>query len=149
MNPLPRLLRLLPLFGLLLAPLFGAEDPAIDAVRQADDARAAATVAADRGQLEAIFSDSLHYAHSSGAVNTKDQLIAAITSGKTKYVSITFEERKFTVAGPGVVIITGRCMINSVVNGTPGHLHLSFLDVWQLENGAWRFLAWQSNKLTP
>jgi hypothetical protein len=144
-----KLLRLLPLLAFVLAPLCAAEDPAIDAVRQADDARVAATIAADRPQLEAIFSDSLHYAHSSGTVNTKAQLIAAITSGKTQYHSIAFEERKFTVAGPGVVIITGRCLINSVANGTPNNLHLSFLDVWQLENGAWRFLAWQSNKLTP
>jgi hypothetical protein len=149
MAPMTRLPRLLPLFVLALAPLFAAEDPAIDAVRQADDARVAATIAGDRGQLEAIFSDHLHYAHSSGAVNNKEQLIATITGGRTQYHSITFEERNFTVAGPGVVIITGRCLMDETANGKPNKLHLNFLDVWQLENGAWRFLAWQSNKLTP
>ena len=140
---------LLPLLAFVLAPLHAAEDPAITAVRQADDARVAATIAADRPQLEAIFSDHLHYAHSSGAVNDKAQLIAAITSGKTKYQGTTFDERNFTVAGPGVVIATGRCVINEVAGGTPKSLHLNFLEVWQLDNGAWQFLAWQSNRLTP
>ena len=28
-------------------------------------------------------------------------------------------------------------------------LHLNFLGVWRLENGTWRFLAWQANRLHP
>jgi hypothetical protein len=144
-----KLLRLLPLLALGLTPLFADEDPSIVAVRQADDARVAATIAADGAKLDAIFSDSLNYAHSSGAVNNKAQYMDAIVSGKTKYQSIVFEDRKFTVAGPGVVIITGKCQVHVVTGGKPNQLHLSFLDVWHLENGAWRFLAWQSNHLTP
>jgi hypothetical protein len=145
-----KLPRWLPFLALLLAPLVAAADQAeFDAVRQADDARIAATKAADRPALEAIFSDSLNYAHSSGTVNDKRTYIDAIVGGKTKYASILFENRKFTEAGPGVVLITGHENIVEVKDGVSTALHLNVLAVWRLENGAWRFLAWQSNKLTP
>jgi hypothetical protein len=143
-----KLPRWLPLLVLLFAPLLAAdENPDFTAVRQADDARVAATKAADRGALEAIFSDSLNYAHSSGAVNDKKTYIDSITSGKTKYASITFENRKFTAAGPGVVLITGHETLVEVKGDKSDTLILNFLGVWRLENGAWRFLAWQSNRL--
>jgi hypothetical protein len=144
-----QLLRLLPLLALVLSRLAAAEDPVIDAVRQADDARVAAMVAADGAKLDAILSDSLHYAHSSGTINDKAAYMASLTSGKTKILSVVFEERTITVAGPGVAIITGKCTIDEIADGKPNKPHLSFLDVWRLENGVWRFLAWQSNRLTP
>jgi hypothetical protein len=146
MNKLPRLL---PLFVLLVSPLFADEDPVIAAVRQADDARVAAILAADGPKLDAILSADLHYAHSSGAENNKAAYMDSIVTGRTKINSITFEERNFTIAGPGAVIITGKCQIKEVANGKPNSLHLSFLDVWRLEDGTWRFLAWQSNHLNP
>jgi ketosteroid isomerase-like protein len=142
--------RLLLLLALLLAPLAAAADQAtLDAVRQADDARVVATKAGDRAALEAIFSDDLHYAHSSGTINDKKQYVAALAAGETKYDSITFEDRKFTEAGPGVVLVTGREILVESKAGKTDTLRLNFLGVWRLENGAWRFLAWQSNRLTP
>lgn len=146
MNKVPRLL---PLLVLLVSPLFADEDPVIAAVRQADDARVAAIIAADGPKLDAILSADLHYAHSSGAENNKAAYMDSIVTGRTKINSIVFEERNFKVAGPGAVIITGKCQIKEVANGKPNSLHLSFLDVWRLEDGTWRFLAWQSNHLTP
>ena len=143
-----KLPRLLPLLVLFCAPLLAAdENPDFTAVRQADDARVAATKSGDRAALEAIFSDSLNYAHSSGAVNDKQTYINAIVSGKTKYAAITFENRKFTAAGPGVVLITGHETLVEVKGDTSDTLILNFLGVWHQENGAWRFLAWQSNRL--
>jgi len=145
-----RLPRLLPLLALALAPLLAsADEAAFAAVRQADDARVVATKAADRAALEAIFSDALHYAHSSGTINNKREYIDAIVGGATKYDSITFEDRQFTAAGPGVVLITGREILVESKAGKTDTLRLSFLGVWGLENGAWRFLAWQSNRLNP
>jgi hypothetical protein len=144
-----KLPRLLPLLALVLSPLLAADQPDFDAVRQADDARVVATKTADRAALEAIFSDGLHYAHSSGTINDKREYIAAIVGGATKYDSITFEDRKFTEAGPGVVLITGREILVESKAGKIDTLRLNFLGVWRLENGAWRFLAWQSNRLNP
>ncbi len=146
MLPLPRCLLLL---CLVAAPLLLRADPEFDAVRQRDDARIVAQKNGDRAALEDIFSDDLHYAHSSGTENNKATFIAALTSGHTKYQSIVFESRTFTHAGPGAVLITGKCLMKETRDGVPDALHLNFLDVWRLENGTWRFLAWQSNRLHP
>jgi hypothetical protein len=146
----PRLL--LPLLLLALAAPLRADDQAdIAAVRQADDARTAAMLApGDQGaQFQALFSDELQYRHSSGHIDTKASYIASLTSGHTKYTSIQLEDRKFLVAAPGIVLVTGRELMSSLKDGAPQTLHLNFLGVWRHEGGAWRFLAWQSCKLTP
>jgi hypothetical protein len=141
------LLRLLPLLTLTLAPLLAAADPSLDSVRQADDARVAATLAADRAGLAAIFSDELHYCHSSGLVNDKAALVDHIASGATKYSAFEYKERNFTAAGPGIVLMNGRCHVQVVSDGKASDLQLAFLAVWRNEAGTWRFLAWQSCKL--
>ncbi len=145
--PMRKLFRLLPFLALLFSPLLAAPDSVLDTVRQADDARVAATIAADRAKLSAIFSDDLNYAHSSGMVNDKAAYIDTIVSGHTKYFSIEYEQRKFTPGAPGIVLMIGRCHIKSANDGQPLDLRLNFLAVWRLEGGAWRFLAWQSCRL--
>ncbi len=143
------LLRLLPLFALLSASLVAAEDKVITAVRAADDARLVATVAADQSKLAVLFSDDLRYAHSSGAVDSKATYTAKLADGSMKYFSVDYDERNFSVASPGIVLMTGRGHFKSSNDGKPVDLYLGFLAVWREEHGQWRFLAWQSCRLTP
>jgi hypothetical protein len=163
MKPLPRLLLLAAfaagplsaqrnpsqgaLGSALLAPV-GVEQM-LAAARAADDERQAATKAADPARLDAIFSDELRYAHSSGHVDTKASYMKALTSHGTVYESFDYVERNFKVAGPGTVLMSGRVVIHSRNNGQPIVLDLNFLAVWREENGHWRFLAWQSCKNPP
>ncbi len=144
---MPKIPRCWFLFALLAAPLLLRADPEFDAVRQRDDARIVAQKAGDAAALAAILSDDLHYAHSSGTENNKTTYLAALTSGHTKYESIVFEDRKFTHAAPGIILVTGKCMMKETKDGKFDALHLNFLSVWRLENGTWRFLAWQANRL--
>jgi len=134
---------ILPL-AVLSAPLAGATDPVVEAVRHADDLRVSATISANPDQMGAVLSDDLVYAHSSGAVNDKATYIKAVVSGKTKYISFDYESRDFEVAAPGIVLMRGRCLIHSSNSGTDVKNHLSYLAVWREESGVWRFLAWQS-----
>jgi hypothetical protein len=136
-------------FAVLTTSLCAATDPVLDAVRQADDARVAATVSANKEQLGQIFSDSLVYTHSSGAVNDKAALIGTIVSGKTQYFSFDYESRDFVSVAPNIVLMRGRCTIHSANSGQKVDNYLAFLGVWRLENGAWRFIAWQSCHLPP
>src|SRR5436190_16047670 len=75
--------RLLCLFGAIpgFTLLRAADDKIIAAVRAADDARLAATKAADRAALDAVYSDDLHYVHSSGKVDNKTSQIQGIVTG--------------------------------------------------------------------
>lgn len=131
------------------ASLHAAEDKILAAVRAADDERVAATQAADPGRLAAIFSDELHYAHSSGHVDDKASYTKALVSHNTVYAKYDYQERNFLQAAPGIVLMTGRVLIHSLSGGKPNDLDLNFLGVWREEHGAWRFLAWQSCKNPP
>lgn len=144
------LLRLLPLLALTSFALRAADtDRLVAAVRAADDERIAATMAADRARLNAIYSDALHYAHSSGKVDTKASQIRGITTGGNKYERFEHKERTFIPAGPGVVLMKGRVLMH--MSSASGKLvnDLNYLAVWREENGRWRFFAWQSCKNPP
>ena len=79
-------------FCLAFTPSIRAEDARTAALTAADDARVAATKSADREKLTAIFSDELRYAHSSGTVDTKQSYNESLTSGRTKYLTLDYEE---------------------------------------------------------
>lgn len=143
-----RFLRLLCLLAATTAwsNLHASDDKLTAALRAADDARLAATKAGDRAGLEASYSDELHYAHSSGKVDTKASQIQGILASSNGYEGFDYKERTFVPAGPGVVLMKGRVIIKMVNKQTKAKsaLDLNYLAVWREEKGRWRFLAWQS-----
>src|SRR4051794_14137861 len=116
--------------ALSLTSLRAANDSA--AWRAADDARVAAMVSADPATLAAVFSDDLLYVHSSGKADAKASFIAALTSGQSKYNSITYEQRDFREVAPGVVLMNGRCRALLGKAAPYTELHLSFLAAYRL-----------------
>lgn len=132
-------------FTLALAPLRAAGDPA--AWRAADDARVQAMISANPARLAAAFSDELLYVHSNGKADTKASFTEALTSGKSKYNAVTYEQREFREVAPGLVLMHGRCRVQLGQSAPFNELALSFLAAYRLEKGAWRFLAWQSCRL--
>jgi hypothetical protein len=141
-------LRLLILLALGLVSLRAADDKLTAALSAADDERIAATKAADRARLAAIYSDQLHYAHSSGKVDNKATQIDGIVTSLNLYEKIEYKERTFMPAGPGVVLMKGRAIFTMTPkDGSPKIVNdLNYLAVWREEGGKWRFLAWQSCK---
>ena len=116
------------------------------AVQAADDARVAAMTNPDRDALEAIFSEDLRYSHSNGKVDTKASFVEALTSGKSVYAAIRYHEREFTLASSDIALMTGKADFHFGSADAPAMV-LGFLAVWRLEEGVWRFLAWQSYKV--
>ena len=123
------------------------DDARIAALLGLSDARIKAVVEADTQQLSALLSDDLRYTHSNGSVDTKDEFIAALTSGRSNYHSFAPFDRVFTFPAPGIALESGKALI--AVEGTAGKLDalFSYLAVWREEQGTWRFVAWQSARL--
>jgi hypothetical protein len=119
----------------------------LSAWRAADDARIAAMVSADPAKLAAAFSDELLYVHSSGKPDTKASFMESLTSGRSKYNAVKYEQREFREVAPGLVLMNGRCRVTLGKAAPFTELHLSFLAAYRLEKGAWKFLAWQSCKM--
>jgi hypothetical protein len=45
--------------------------------------------------------------------------------------------------------MTGRFDVKAVVGNSAAESTIGYLAVWRLEQGEWKFLAWQSCKLPP
>lgn len=138
------------LFALAFVPqalLHAADDPKLVKLQTVDDERVAAIIGSNHAPLAKFLAEDLHYAHSTGAVDTKSSFITGLETGRLKYNSYHYEERKFTFPSPGIALMTGSTRIEAVTpNGTVNTV-LGFLAVWHEEKGQWQLLAWQSNKL--
>lgn len=147
---LPLLLLLSSFMGVRAASTVSAADEkVIAAVRAADDERVAAIQAADKARLDAIFSDVLHYTHSSGKIDNKASYMQALVSKATVYDRYEYLERSFVPLTPDVVLMTAHALIYSVSASGRNENDLAILAVYRRENGKWRFAAWQSAKLPP
>jgi len=132
---------------LLLLPALASEAD-LKNVTAAYDARLAATLSVDKDGLGKVLSDELHYAHSTGVVDTKAAFIDTLVTGKNKYVKMEYLKRDFTFPAPTIALMSGQIRIktDSPTKGV-NEFTLSYLAVWKNENGAWRFHAWQSARL--
>ena len=120
-----------------------------DVVIAADDRRIEAMTRVDAAALDAILDDDLHYAHSSGTVDTKDSFIDLVTSGRTKYLEYEPHQRRVTFPVTGIAVMAGRADV--VVENDKGRnaFTLSYLAIWRKVRGQWLFHAWQSARLPP
>jgi len=142
-------MRSLLLAFLLALSCSAAEHPELARLTAADDARVAAMLAPTREKLAAVLSPDLRYAHSNGQVDTRESLIASLTDGSATYAKYAYQERSFTFPAPGLALMAGRFDVKAVVKGNAAESTISFLAVWRLEQGHWKFLAWQSCKVPP
>ena len=137
------------LFVLAFVPqalLHAADDPKLAKLQTLDDERVAA-ILGNHSPLARFLAEDLHYAHSTGAVDTKSSFITGLETGRLKYNSYQYVERNFTFPSPGIALMTGSTRIEAVTpNGTVSSV-LGFLAVWHEEKGQWQLLAWQSCKL--
>jgi hypothetical protein len=117
------------------------------AVRAADEARIAATIAGDATKLSALLSEQLRYAHADGRVQNKIQFLAAARGNTTKYLSVEPSDIGFQAVAPGAVAMNGRAHLVVSVNGNRLAFDLRFLAIWREEAGQWRLLAYQSARL--
>ena len=126
-----------------------ADHPELARVSAANDARVAAMLAPTREKLEAVLSPDLRYTHSNGQIDSKATLIDSLLDGSAKYMKYQFHECSFTFPAPGIALMAGRFDVKAVVKGNAAESTISFLAVWRLEKGEWKFLAWQSCKVPP
>lgn len=122
----------------------GAQTPAEQAVRQAEDRRVKAMIDDDFAALDAVLADDLTYAHSSGAVDTKASYLESLKSGKTKY--LTFDRTPSVVRLYGdTAVVTGAATLS--LRGQAAPFSLRYTLVYVRRDGQWRMVAWQSTRL--
>ncbi|SFM25876.1 nuclear transport factor 2 family protein [Methylobacterium pseudosasicola] len=116
------------------------------AVEAAVDDLTKALLAADGKALDALTLDGLSYGHSSGVVQDKAAFIEALTSGRSKFPSITLSDRTASVIGDDAIV---RHVFDgeTVSGGKTAPVHIGVLQVWHRDGGRWRLMARQAFKL--
>ena len=90
--------------GLLgVVPAFAASADE-DAVAKNVEAFRAAQIAADAKAFDALCAAELSYSHSDGRVEDKATFIANATSGKSKFLSLAYDDLKVRVVGASAIV---------------------------------------------
>ncbi|MET0567741.1 MAG: nuclear transport factor 2 family protein [Hyphomicrobiaceae bacterium] len=119
-----------------------------DAVAKNVEAFRSAQVAADAKAFDALCAPELSYSHSDGRVEDKAAFIANATSGKSKFLSLAYNNPKIQVVGT-VAIVRFHWVGESetVPDGKKNATNLHILMNWQKQGTDWKLLARSSTKL--
>jgi len=110
------------------------------AIRQLDNERIQAQIAADALALDRIYADDFIGVGPSGTVRTKLQVISHFTSGNLKFQSITADDVQVRVYG-NTAVETGLSTMTGQDKGKAVPRDTRFTRVWVKQQGRWRLVA--------
>ena len=133
--------------GLLGAvPVYAGADE--DALAKNVEAFRAAQAAADAKTLEGLCAPELSYSHSDGRVEDKATFVTNATDGKSKVISLAYQDVKIRVVGSAAIVRfhwVGEA--ESVPDGKKSSTNLHILMNWQKQGADWKLLSRASTKL--
>jgi hypothetical protein len=113
-----------------------------DAVAKLDKA----LVEKDTVTLKQLLHKDATYGHSNGWVETKDDVIKDLATGKLAYKKITSKDVKWE-ANKDWATMRSTTKLKYVMNGSEVDLKLHVLQVWLKTNKGWQLIARQSTKI--
>ena len=132
------------LFG--VTPAFAGADE--DAVARNLEAFRAAQASANAEILASLCAAELSYSHSSGVVEDKATFVANATNGKSKWLSLVYENPSIRVVGPAAIVrFHWLGEAESVPEGKKSSTNLHILMNWQKQGADWKLLSRASTKL--
>jgi ketosteroid isomerase-like protein len=134
--------------GLLgIVPAF-AETADEEAVAKNVEAFRKAQIAADAKAFDVLCAAELSYSHSDGRVEDKATFIANATNGKSKFLSLAYEDPKIRVVGTAAIVRfhwVGESQ--AVADGKKTATNLHILMNWQKQGADWKLLSRAATKL--
>jgi hypothetical protein len=133
------------LFGIVPALAASADE---EALAKNVEAFRVAQVAADAKAFDALCAPELSYSHSDGRVEDKAVFIANATNGKSKWLSLKYEDPKVHVVGNAAVVrFHWLGEQEAVADGKKSSTNLHILMNWQKQGADWKLLSRASTKL--
>lgn len=140
--------RMLPVIAIVLGACLPAlAAPGEDEIRATEKDWSAAVVAQDFAKLDRVLSPKLIYAHSTGAVETKDEYLKRLHTGAQKYDAIEYEKTSVHVYGE-TAVAHSHVTMRGTSNGAPFNDRLMMMHVWVKTGSQWQLVAHQTTKLT-
>jgi ketosteroid isomerase-like protein len=119
-----------------------------DAVARNVEAFRAAQAAADAKALDALCAAELSYSHSDAHVEDKATFIANATNGKSKSLSLTYQDVWIRVVGDAAIVrFHWMAESEAVADGKKSSTNLHILMNWQKQGADWKLLSRASTKL--
>jgi len=133
--------------GLLgVMPAFAGADE--DAVAKNLEAFRAAQASSNAEILASLCAAELSYSHSSGVVEDKATFIANATNGKSKWLSLVYENPTIRVVGPAAIVrFHWLGEAEAVADGKKSSTNLHILMNWQKQGTDWKLLSRAATKL--
>ena len=133
--------------GLLgVMPAFAGADE--DAVAKNLEAFRAAQASSNAEILASLCAAELSYSHSSGVVEDKATFIANATNGKSKWLSLVYENPTIRVVGPAAIVrFHWLGEAESIPDGKKSSTSLHILMNWQKQGTEWKLLSRGATKL--
>ena len=146
-----RLLTLLAILVLVATGAARAEDCSgtitADEAMKAETARYAAQTSNDFAAMDKLFGSDLTYNHSSAATDDKASYIGAMSSGRTKYRTMTPNSDLKTRTYGCLAIITGTAVYEVTSAGQDRTVPLRFTAIWAQRAAGPQFVSWQSTSI--
>ncbi len=130
----------------VLAASIPVQAAPVEDVRLADQRRITALIKGDVQSLASVLADELSYGHSDGRVQTKAQLLAALAEGALVYESYEGPLPLVRVRDTSATV-TGAAELKAKGPAGPVRFWLRYLAVYELRDGAWVLVAYQSTRL--
>ena len=133
--------------GLLsVTPAFAGADE--DAVAKNLEAFRAAQASANAEILASLCAAELSYSHSSGVVEDKATFIANATNGKSRWLSLVYENPTIRVVGPAAIVrFHWLGEAEAIPDGKKSSTSLHILMNWQKQGTEWKLLSRAATKL--
>ena len=96
--------------------------------------------------LKQLLHKDLSYGHSNGWIESKEDVIKDLVSGKLSYEKIETKDHVWE-AGKEWATVRSTMELKYKMDGKEGELRLHVLQVWLKTNKGWQLLARQSTKL--
>jgi ketosteroid isomerase-like protein len=138
-----------PLAFALLGTTASLASPADDAaVTKNVEAFRQAQVAADAKALARLCAAELSYSHSDARVEDKATFIANATDGKSKFLSLKYDDVKIRVVGAAAIVrFHWQGESEAVADGKKSSTNLHILMNWVKQGSDWKLLSRASTKL--
>lgn len=102
-----------------------------------------AMIKGDSVAMRNLISDAITYGHSNGKIETKEQFIKSITSGKSKYLKMDISNQDISIHG-NAAWVRYNLLADILSDNKPNTLNIKVLTVWVQENSVWRLFARQA-----
>jgi len=122
--------------------------PAADEVLKREQQRVDYLAAGKLDELAAMLSPTMTYTHSSATLDTKEEFMDSLRSGRLVYKSLKHRDVQVRFPSPDVAILNGLSDVESVSGGKAQQTPLRFTIVYVRKNGVWLMEAWHSARRT-